>query len=279
MIAELCQAGHVRQLIPTTAGDAEPDLAAVYTYPGHTRCWTRANMVASADGAAQAAGRSGGLSGSADKRVMGVLRGLADVILVGASTVRVEGYDRPPTARPQFAAQRAEAGQNEVASYAVVSASLNLDFDSPRYTRARIPTITITVEDAPADRLAAARDAGEVILAGVGRVDLPLALDALAESGRGRLLCEGGPHLLGALARSGHLDELCLTLSPQLRGGDAMRVLEGVLDDPLSLTLHTLLAEDGFLFARYLTVPERTGRGARSAPPRPGPRQPPTGTW
>ena len=57
--------------------------------------------------------------------------------------MRAEGYDRPPTARPQFAAQRADAGQREVASYAVVSASLNLDFTSPRYTEARLPTITI----------------------------------------------------------------------------------------------------------------------------------------
>jgi riboflavin biosynthesis pyrimidine reductase len=246
----------VRQLIPRASRDAEPDLAAVYAYPGHALRWTRANMVSSADGAAQAGGRSGGLSGTADKRVMGVLRALADVILVGASTVRVEGYDRPPSARPQFAAQRAEAGQLEVASYAVVSSSLALDFDSPRYTEAKVPTITITVADAPTDRLAAARKAGEVIIAGEGRVDLPFALDALAETGRGRLLCEGGPHLLAAIARAGYLDELCLTLSPQLWAGDAMRILAGVeLDPPVPMTLHALLVEDGFLFARYFAAP------------------------
>jgi 5-amino-6-(5-phosphoribosylamino)uracil reductase len=247
----------VRQLIPRTSRDAEPDLAAVYAYPGHAHRWMRANMVSSVDGAAQADGKSGGLSGSADKRVMGVMRALADVIVVGASTVRVEGYDKPPSARPQFAALRADAGQAEVASYAVVSASLDLDFDSPRYTEARIPTITITVADAPTDRLAAARAAGEVIIAGEGRVDMALALDAIAGSGRGRLLCEGGPHLLSAITHAGYLDELCLTLSPQLRGGSAMRLLEGVdLDPAVSMTLHTLLVEEGFLFARYLTAPE-----------------------
>jgi riboflavin biosynthesis pyrimidine reductase len=246
----------VRQLIPRANRDAEPDLAAVYAYPGHASRWTRANMVASVDGAAQAEGKSGGLSGSADKRVMGTLRALADVILVGASTVRVEGYDRPPSIRPQFAALRTDTGQSEVASYAVVSASLDLDFASPRYTEARVATITITVADAPADRLAAARAAGEVIIAGEGRVDLPLALDALAESGRGRLLCEGGPHLLSAVTRSGYLDELCLTLSPQLRDGAALRILHGAdLEPPVPLTLHTLLVEDGFLFARYFTAP------------------------
>lgn len=245
------------QLIPRASRDAEPDLAAVYAYPGHAKRWIRANMVASADGAAQAEGRSGGLSGPADKRVMGVLRALADVILVGASTIRAEGYDRPPAARPQFAAQRAEAGQREAASYAVVSSTLDLDFDSPRYTEAKVPTITITVADAPADRLAAARAAGEVIIAGEGRVDLPFALDALAETGRGRLLCEGGPHLLAAIAQVGYLDELCLTLSPQLRAGEAMRILAGApLDPPVPMTLHALLVEDGFVFARYLAAPE-----------------------
>ncbi|HEV3169797.1 MAG TPA: pyrimidine reductase family protein [Actinocrinis sp.] len=249
----------MRQLIPRTSRDAEPDLAAVYAYPGHARRWMRANMVASVDGAAQADGKSGGLSGSADKRVMSVLRALADVIVVGASTVRVEGYDKPPSPpRPQFAALRAEAGQTEVASYAVVSASLDLDFDSPRYTEARIPTITITVADAPTDRLAAARAAGEVIIAGEGRVDMALALDTIAGSGRGRLLCEGGPHLLSAIAHASYLDELCLTLSPQLRGGEAFRLLEGVkLDPAVPVTLHTLLVEEGFLFARYLTAPEQ----------------------
>ncbi len=231
----------------------------VYAYPGHTRRWVRANMVASADGAAQAEGKSGGLSGEADKKVFRALRGLADVILVGATTVRTEGYRQPATPREQYARLREAAGQAPAAAIAVISASLELDFDAPLYREAAVPTITITVSDAPPDRLAVAQEAGEVLIAGTGRADVRFAIDRLAASGRGRILCEGGPHLLAEVARVGRLDELCLALSPQLLAGHAMRILDGPpLEPPLPLTLHTLLAEDGFLFTRHLVTNRAT---------------------
>jgi len=227
----------------------------VYAYPGHTRRWVRANMVSSADGAAQAEGKSGGLSGEADKKVFRALRGLADVILVGATTVRTEGYRQPAAPREPYARLREAAGQAPAAAIAVISASLDLDFDAPLYREATVPTITVTVGDAPADRLAVAREAGEVLIAGTGRADVRLAIDQLAGSGRGRILCEGGPHLLAEVARVGRLDELCLALSPRLLAGHAMRILDGPpLEPPLPLSLHTLLAEDGFLFTRHLVT-------------------------
>ena len=87
------------------------------------------------------------------------------------------------------------------------------------------------------------------------RVDLGGAVDLLADSGRGRLLCEGGPKLLGAMVLAGRLDELCLSVSPQLRAGAGLRILDGPeLAAPAALNLHTLLTEDGFLFARYLLM-------------------------
>jgi riboflavin biosynthesis pyrimidine reductase len=245
----------VRQLIPRPNRDVDPDLAAVYAYPGHIRRWVRANMVSSADGAAQAEGKSGGLSGEADKKVFRALRGLADVILVGATTVRTEGYRQPAAPREPYARLREAAGQASAAAIAVISASLDLDFDAPLYREAVVPTITVTVSDAPPDRLAVAREAGEVLIAGTGRADVGLAIDRLAGSGRGRILCEGGPHLLAEVARVGRLDELCLALSPQLLAGHAMRILDGPpLEPPLPLTLHTLLVEDGFLFTRHLVT-------------------------
>jgi riboflavin biosynthesis pyrimidine reductase len=95
-------------------------------------------------------------------------------------------------------------------------------------------------------------------------VDFALAADRLAERGLGRILCEGGPHLLSRLAAAGRLDELCLTISPLLAGGDAQRVLNGPdLTGGLPLILHTLLTEDSFLFARYL-VGAATGPGKQA---------------
>ena len=243
----------MRQLLPKPARDAEPDLTTVYAYPGRTKRWVRANMVSSLDGAAAADGRSEPLSGPADKQIFRVLRGLADVVLVGAGTVRTEGYGRPVLAREQFAEARSRVGQPAAAAVAVVSAGLDLDFDSPLYREAVTPTITVTVEDAPEERLAAARAAGEVLVAGRGRVDLAAAVDLLAASGRGRILCEGGPHLLAGIAAAGRLDEMCLSVAPRLIAGEGPRTLQGAeFDPPLPMKLHTLLTADGFLFARYL---------------------------
>lgn len=252
----------MRQLIPPPGHGDEPDLCAVYAYPGGTVRWLRANMVSSVDGAAQAGdGLSAGLSGPPDRAVFRVLRGLADVVLVGAGTVRAEGYGEPVRRREQFAEARAAAGQPPVAAVAVVSARLDLDFTSRLFTEAQVPTITVTVADAAADRLEAARAAGEVLIAGTGSVDLADAVGQLAATGRGRILTEGGPHLLSALAAAGVLDELCLTISPQLRSGGRLRVLAGPeLAAPLGLALHTLLDEDGYLFARYLS----TGSGSEA---------------
>jgi riboflavin biosynthesis pyrimidine reductase len=246
----------MRQLIPEPhRARPEPELPALYAYPDRAGRWLRANMVASADGLAQADGASRGLSGPADVRVLRTLRGLADVVLVGAGTVRTEGYARPAVAREEFAGARAAAGQPPAPAIAVVSASLEVDFDSALYTAAITPTITVTCANAPAERLEAAHGAGEVLIAGQDAVDLAEAVDRLAGSGRGRLLCEGGPKLLAAMAAAERLDEVCLTVSPQLRAGGGLRILDGpAFAEPLRLTLHTLLTEDGFLFARYLAV-------------------------
>jgi 5-amino-6-(5-phosphoribosylamino)uracil reductase len=245
----------MRQLLPKPNRDAGPDLESLYAYPGGTGRWVRANMVSSLDGSASAEGRSAGLSGGADKQIFRLLRGLADVVLVGGGTVRTEGYAKPVAVREQFAEARSRAGQTPAAAVAVVSASLNLDFGSPLYAAASTPTITVTTEDAPADRLEAARAAGEVIQAGRGQVDLAAAVDALASVGLGRILCEGGPKLLAGVAAAGRLDELCLSVSPRLIAGGGPRLLSGPeFDPPLPFTLHTLVTADGFLFARYLGV-------------------------
>ncbi|NEB73940.1 pyrimidine reductase family protein, partial [Streptomyces sp. SID14478] len=88
------------------------ELADAYAYPAgaEREVWLRANMVSSLDGAAQHDGRSQPLSCPADMRIFGTLRGLADAVVVGAQTVRQEGY-RPARAREAFAARREAAGQ------------------------------------------------------------------------------------------------------------------------------------------------------------------------
>ena len=104
----------------------ESDLAALYAYPAGP--WLRANMVGSADGAAMLTGLTAGLSSQADRRLFALLRTLADVIVVGAGTVRAEKY-KPvrqhelwPDLRP---------GRTPTPPIAVVTTRLDLEPSSP----------------------------------------------------------------------------------------------------------------------------------------------------
>jgi riboflavin biosynthesis pyrimidine reductase len=245
----------VRQLLP--AGQ-RPDLAALYAYPaGLDRAWVRANMIESADGAAEVDGRSGGLSGPGDRDVFGVLRALADVILVGAGTARDEQY-RPARVRPEWAGLR--AGRPAAPPIAVLTGRLDLDLAGPLLSPATggpapdARTIVITCGTCAADRRAAAAAHADVIVAGERQVDLAAAVAALAQRGHRRILAEGGPRLLGQLAAAGLIDELCVTVSPVLAGGPAGRIIQGPPGGAgrARLDLAHVLAGDSYLFCRYL---------------------------
>ncbi|MFI2087818.1 pyrimidine reductase family protein [Streptomyces rishiriensis] len=221
--------------------------------PGERRPWLRANMVSTLDGAAQHEGRSQPISTAADMRIFGTLRGLADVVVVGAETVRLEGY-RPARARAEFARRREAAGQGPAPAVAVVTAGLDLDFSLPLFTSPLVPTLILTGAAAAPDKVAAAERAGaRVVIAGDGMgVDPARAVRALADLGHTRLLTEGGPRLLGQFVAAGVLDELCLTVSPMLTVGDAQRIAGGPsLAVPQRFALASLLEEEGFLFGRY----------------------------
>ncbi|MBC9726275.1 pyrimidine reductase family protein [Streptomyces sp. TRM68367] len=233
------------------------ELAAAYAYPepgpGEPESWLRANMVATLDGAAQHGGRSQSISSAADMRIFGTLRALSDVVIVGAETVRQEGY-RPARARAEFAGRRQAAGQGPAPAIAVVSASLDLDFSLPLFTSPLVPTLVLTGAAAAPDRVATAEKSGaRVVIAGDGvGVDPVRAVQALAGLGHTRLLTEGGPRLLGQLVAAGVLDELCLTVSPMLTAGDAQRIAGGPsVAVPQRFALASLLEEGGFLFSRY----------------------------
>ncbi len=224
------------------------DLPAAYAYPDGP--WLRLNMVCSADGGAWLKGLSGGLSSPADKRVFATLRGLADVVIAGAATVRTEGYG-PVKPREVWGTLR--EGRPPVPPIAVVTRRLDLDVrgslfrEAPPYAR----TIVITTKAAPKDRLDEVAGKADVIIAGEQRVDLAAALDELRARGHRRLLCEGGPRLNGQLVAAGLVDELCLTVNPMLIGGGAARILNGTATQT-RLTLGHVLEEDGFLFCKYI---------------------------
>jgi riboflavin biosynthesis pyrimidine reductase len=228
-----------------------PYAAADRSAPGGP-CWVMANMVGGLDGSAAIGGRVGALSDETDRRLFRALRGLSDVVLVGAETVRRERYGPVRLPDEARAARRAQ-GRPETPPLAVVSRSLNLDLASPLFTEAAAAsrTIVVTCATSPADRRAAAAEVADVVLAGDERVDGAKALAGLAERGASVVLCEGGPTLLGELAAADLLDELCLTLSPLL-GGDPLPVAvspPGAL--PTRLRRAHTLAEGDNLYLRY----------------------------
>lgn len=242
----------MQSLYPATPNElADSDLAELYAYPSERR-WVRANFVTTLDGAAQGPdGKSGSLSSEADQRVFALLRSLCDVVVIGANTARVEGY-QPVLTAETATRLRAELGLAAVPTIAVVSRSLRID---PALLRGGdAPTVVITVESAPAETRSEVEALAPVVVAGTEDVDWGMALDQLAGHGHQRVLCEGGPSLMRALVASGHLDELCLTVSPHLTAGDSMHILHGDPVDPAPrLQLRHLLEADGELFCRYTT--------------------------
>lgn len=241
----------MRALLPGPAADV--DLVAAYSVPagkGPTRPFVRCNMITSLDGAISVNGRSGMLGGPADTRVFQTLRSLADVILVGAGTMRSEGYG-PGRVPDDVRDQRVERGQQAVPPIAVVTRSGHLDWSSPFFTEAEARPIIFTTGDSAKEARTRAQNVAELVVAGDARADATVIVDYLHRAGHRSVLLEGGPALNADVVDAGLLDELCLTLSPRLVVGDGPRVLAGPeLMPPLDLDVVHLLEEDGFLFYR-----------------------------
>jgi len=222
-------------------------VAAWYAFgPGVT---VRSNMVMGLDGAAvDGAGLAGGLSGAQDTRLLGLLRGLADAVLVGAGTVRAEGY-RPIRTRASLAALRAEQGMADHPALVVVTRTPTLDPALPTFAEAPVRPIVLSAVDN-----GSMRGAAEVLTVpdGSGGVDLRAGVAALADRGLTRIHTEGGPHPVGTLLAAGLLDEYCLTLSPRIAGGPAglLRPVLGPVAPTGFALVHAATAE-GFLFLRY----------------------------
>lgn len=204
------------------------------------RPWLNLCMVSSLDGSIAVDGSSGSLGNANDTGVLHGLRSLADAVLVGAGTVRIEGYHEP-----------AKAGQR----VAVVTASGNVDLSRPLFTSGA--GVLVTTEDADFDPGHHADiDADiEVIRAGREQVDLRAALEELAARWPDidHVQAEGGPGLNGSLLELDLIDELDLTISPMLVGGDGARMITRAHETMRTMHLEQLVTdEDGYLFGRWI---------------------------
>lgn len=220
------------------------ELERLYAYPAGDRPWVRTNFVTTLDGAATGTdGKSGTLGGEADTRVFALLRSLADVIVVGAGTARAEGY-------ADFEVDtelRTRLGLSPVPTMVLVSRSLGIP---PALIAPG--TAVVTTSDAQPEALATLRESVEVIAAGEGQIDWAAVLNAFAERGWRRVLCEGGPSLHGELVKLDLVDELCLTIAPILAAGDAPRIAHGHDAVHRTMTLSHAIEGDGGLLTRWV---------------------------
>jgi riboflavin biosynthesis pyrimidine reductase len=199
------------------------DIIELYAPVDRSTPWLRVNFIESLDGSATLDGRSGGLGRPADKVVFDTLRGLADVVLVGAGTARAEGYGAL-SVRDDFAEWRRSLGLPDQPTMALVSARLDLDPASALFAEAPVRPIVFTVVGAAPDARARLERVATVVNAGRDRVDPAVVRRELASRGLPQVLCEGGPTLFGDFLAARLVDELCLTISPVLEGGAGPRI-------------------------------------------------------
>lgn len=221
------------------------------TGPGGA-AFVRTNFVTSLDGSISGPdGRSGSLNTLSDHHIFALHRALADVILVGAQTVRTEKYRAVDLTGWQSEVRRRE-GLPAYPTLAIVTRSLDLDprLAIPEYPHG--PVVIITAGH-PADELSRFTAAGIEVRQGDGDVDLVTAVEMFAAEGRPRVLCEGGPRLHRDLLAADLVDELSLTLAPTVVGGEGPRSTVGApLPRQLGFTLqHVLRAEDETLFTSW----------------------------
>ena len=241
----------IDSLFPSAGPDLSDDtISALYTRDDRSDPWLRVNFVSSVDGAATVDGVSGGLGGEADHRVFDLLRELCDVVIVGAGTVRGEGYG--PMVVPQPSAdRRVSRGLPPHPVFAIVSNRLDLDPASRIFTEAPVRPIVVTTDAAPGDRRDALAAVADIVIAGDSQLDPAILVASLAARGLTQQHCEGGPSLFGSMLAAGVVDELCLTVSPQLVAGDAGHIVAGTVGSPRALSLGHVLASGDTLLLRY----------------------------
>lgn len=214
----------------------------------------RVNFVSSLDGAVEAEGYSRGLSNPVDQRVLQLLRVHADAVLVGAGTLRHEGYG-PMRLKPDLVEQRRKRGLTEQPTLVAVSAGLDLDPSQRMFQDAPVRPVVLTHGASDPARREALAAVADVLVTGESAVDLAVGRAELARRGLTRVLCEGGPHLFDSLLAAGVVDELCLTLSPLLTGAGAGRIVAGPgISEPQPMRLVHLIESDSTLLTRYARI-------------------------
>ncbi len=232
-----------------------PNLRRLYgelrTAPARPTPQVLSNFVSTLDGVVslQVKGHSAGgdISGfsAQDRMVMGLLRAVADVVIVGSGTLQADPRTiwTPEAICPDLSGDyrrlRTAIGKHEPALNVVVSASGNIDLRSPVFASGRVPSLVVTTP-VGARRMRRRRLPNCLEIRSTGRSGAEIAPSAILDevmrlsSGK-RILIEGGPRLLASFYEEHLVDEQFLTLAPQIAGRDTD-------DGRLSLVMNRIFA-------------------------------------
>lgn len=222
--------------IELDADDSQERLVELYRIPRPD--WVRLNLIGSVSGSAGGTdGTSETLSSPIDRRILKIIRDHGDVVLVGAASVRVEGYYLPRTAALAVVTSSGDLSGHRIVTTGQRGALLVL------CPAAAADTVRDTLRDAVAEIF--------VVPDIEGKLDPADILTTLRTAGYRSVVAEGGPSLAGQLIDAGLVNELCLSTSPNL-GGTAIPLLGTREMTEKALTLTQLLADDASgLYARW----------------------------
>lgn len=222
------------QPIELEAADARAQLGELYTLAGTNTL--RINLVVSVNGSAAGDDdTSETLTNRADRKILGVIRRGSDVVLVGAASVRAEGYQLPRTAPLAIVTSTGKLGDHR------------LTVDPDRFTP------LVLCPSAVAEIARASLPSAEIVVVAdtAGRMSATDIVATLRARGLRRIVCEGGPSLAAQMLDAGLVDELCLSTSPTI-GGVSLPMFGSSSISAHRLELTQLLADDiSTLYARW----------------------------
>ncbi|HEV7949889.1 MAG TPA: dihydrofolate reductase family protein [Glaciihabitans sp.] len=220
--------------------EADRDLVAELYRPPRPD-WVRLNLIGSISGSAAGTdGTSETLTNPTDRLILRSIRNLADVVVVGAASVRAEGYFVP-----RFAALAVVTGSGDLSGHRITTETSS-GSRGPLLVvtcAGSVDTVRRTLGDTPATIL--------VVTDVAQRLAASDILAALRAAGYRSVVCEGGPTLAAQFVDSGLVDEICLTTTPMVNGG-ALPLFGGSSFTERRLSLTQLLAdEQDCLYARW----------------------------
>ena len=245
LLADLAGASPLRPGQPLD----DASLSELYAEGPRDGIWLRANFATSLDGAITGPdGRSGSVNTAADHVVFELLRALSDVVVVGAGTLRSEGYTAL-TVADRWRSTRSALGLGADLPLVCVS---NTGAVPPRLRDAPTGTVLMATHTGSPGLAEAQQVLGseQVLVCGDDAVDDARLVAMLGDRGWNRVLTEGGPHLVSSMIAARVLDEVCLSLTPVVVGGDGPRMTSPAAT-VTGYVPRVLVEEDGTVMGRW----------------------------